>query len=951
MMQHSPDMQATFVPGHKLTHLPAFIRFILENKLEEFIRLQIQISRDIEAPVMKFFEGMPDDQLIQFSLEPTRAYWNYLVEGDIDAQLKDVLEKWKTNQLPGIERDQIVAEDITKGNYVRKTALTQLLPAYTSNFETYRQLSNEIDHYLQIVASATFNTYLEIQNARLDKLNTDLQRKEEQLLAAQEIARMGSFEWCLNDPAQSYYSPQLLQLFGLKQTTTLTDFMEHVHPADRTMLQDAIQQAIATNGLFECEYRYQYNGPEKVLWCRGKLRKGHTHNDFLSGTVMDVTENHRVVQELKQRDALYKQSQQLTHIGNWAWDVPTNTITWSDELYRIYGLEPQSETITFERFISFVHPDDREKRLQQVEQTLQGKPHDHVMRIRTVTGEEKVLKGKSEVSFNAQGEVISVTGTCQDITAEYQLQKQLEEEVHFVESLIDSSVDLITVFDQKLNLIAINKKALERFNLNRKDVLGKHVTEVFPFSVGSPYLTELQQGLNGETIHHAESKSLISENYYEQYFIPLTNARGETHAVLALNHDITDIKKVNIEISSLNASLELKNELLRRSEELHQKMVAEVEDYAILLLDPNGIVRNWNLGAEKIKGYKAAEIIGKSFELFYEEADRKSGLPYKLLNEAATKGRAVHEGWRVRKDGTRFWGSIVITALHGSNKEIIGFSKLTRDLSERKQAEEQLRLNNALLQQLNQSLELKNQLLERSNKELSAFSYIASHDLQEPLRKIKTFVNLIAEKEAEGLQPRQRELLDRVMVSANNMQRLIEDLLSYSRTHNSSDQFQRIDLNELLQSYKEELLNTLQKSSVTVTSDPLPVISGIRFQLHQLFDNLIGNSIKYAKAGVPVQVSITARRVPGIEIVQYGGSYGTTYHLLQFSDNGIGFEQKYAERIFEPFQRLHGKNEYSGTGIGLAICKKIVQNHGGVIFAQSEPGAGARFYVAFPVID
>ncbi len=948
-MEHPTEKQAANVASDKiLTHLPAYIKFILDHKLEEFIRIQLQISREVDAPVLKFFAGMSDDDLVKFSIAPTREYWTYLVTGDIENQLKDTLEKWKANQLPGIERDQIVAEDITKGNYIRKTALTQLLPQYTDDFELYRKISNEIDYYLQIVASATFNTYLEIQNARLDKLNATLQRKEEQLLAAQEIANMGSFEWCIKDRSQSYYSPQLLRIFGLEQTTTLVDFLQDVHQEDRQLLQETIQQSIATGSIFECEYRYTKNGNEKVLWCRGKVRQVNGQSEFLSGTVMDITERNRMVEELKQRDALYKQSQQLTHIGNWTWDVRTDTITWSDEMYRIYGLEPQAETITFDRFLSFLHPEDRKKRLTQIEQTLKGKPEDYLMRVRTVQGEEKILKGKSEISVDANGKVIRIAGTCQDITAEYLLNKQLENEVLFAESLIDASVDIIMVFDHDLKVMAINKKALELFNLKRSEVLGKAIAEVFPFSIGTYYVDELNKALSGHAIHHKESKSLMSERYYEQFFIPLANAQGLIHAALSISHDITDIKKTNIEISQLNASLEQKNELLRRSEEQHQKMVAEVEDYAIILLDPNGIIRNWNLGAEKIKGYKASEIIGKSFELFYGEGDRKEGLPFRLLNEAATKGRANHEGWRVRKDGTRFWGNVVITALHGSNKEIIGFSKVTRDLSERKQAEEQLRLNNALLQQLNQSLEQKNQLLERSNKELSAFSYIASHDLQEPLRKIKTFVNLIVEKESEGLQARQKELLDRIMVSSNNMQRLIEDLLSYSRTHNTSDQFQKIDLNELVNHFKEEHLNALNKSPVTITCGALPIISGIRFQLNQLFDNLIGNAIKYAKEDVPPSISITSSVVDGADLAQFGADYGQRYHLIEFRDNGIGFEQKYADRIFEPFQRLHGKNEYSGTGIGLAICKKIVQNHHGVIYAHSDPGTGSSFFVALP---
>src|SRR5690606_27249548 len=170
---------------------------------------------------------------------------------------------------------------------------------------------------------------------------------------------------------------------------------------------------------------------------------------------------------------------------------------------------------------------------------------------------------------------------------------------------------------------------------------------------------------------------------------------------------------------------------LRMSEERYHKMIAEVQDYAIILLNIDGVIENWNAGAEKIKGYTADEIVGKKFELFYTPADREDGLPGKLLKIAADKGRATHQGWRVRKDGTMFWGTIVITALHNNEGDIIGYSKVTRDLTHQKIAEDKLAAYTAEL--------------EKQNRELEQYAYVASHDLQEPLRKIRTFADLIRE--------------------------------------------------------------------------------------------------------------------------------------------------------------------------------------------------------------
>jgi len=374
-----------------------------------------------------------------------------------------------------------------------------------------------------------------------------------------------------------------------------------------------------------------------------------------------------------------------------------------------------------------------------------------------------------------------------------------------------------------------------------------------------------------------------------------------------------------------------KDELLESGERYH-KMIEEVEDYAIILLDRNGIIQNWNRGAEKIKGYKEGEIVGRSFSTFYLPEDRASGFPQKLLEQARKKGKAIHEGWRMRKDGSRFWGSIVLTALHNNAGDVIGFSKVTRDLTERKLAEDRLR-------------EYTNQL-EFQNKELEQFAYAASHDMKEPLRKIHLYNTFIAENEQNRLDEKSREFLKRSIDAVRRMANLIDDLLAYSKMAVHSEGFRSVQLDEVLDEivliYKEEL----EQHKVQIDSDPLPVVKAIPFQMHQLFYNLINNSIKYRHPARSPVIQVRSEMVLGIDF-DPDAEPNHHYYRLSVIDNGIGFDPLHVEKIFNIFQRL-SHNRAAGSGIGLAICKRIVQNHHGFIKASAQPGEGARFDVYLP---
>ncbi|CAN5828471.1 hypothetical protein BH24BAC1_BH24BAC1_32400 [soil metagenome] len=357
-------------------------------------------------------------------------------------------------------------------------------------------------------------------------------------------------------------------------------------------------------------------------------------------------------------------------------------------------------------------------------------------------------------------------------------------------------------------------------------------------------------------------------------------------------------------------------DVAQNREQVYHKMVEEIEDYAILLLDREGNIINWNKGAEKIKGYSAEEILGRNFSVFYTEKDRKEGRPLTLIQRSADHGKAIDEGWRVRKDGTTFWGSIVSTALHNEKNEVIGFTKVTRDLTERKLAEDNLR------QHLRQ--------LEFQNRELEQFAYVASHDLQEPLRTISSFVELLEESFRGKLDEESDRHFRYVLEASDRVRELIRALLDYSRLGRER-LLEWVDCPKVLEEVTSDLYASIQEANASVRWEGLPTVRAYPTELKLLFQNLISNALKFRKKDAAPEITVQAEKKEG-------------YWAFSVADNGIGIEEQFLEKIFVIFQRLHPRSEYKGTGIGLAHCKKIVGLHEGEIWAKAEPMRGSTFF-------
>jgi PAS domain S-box-containing protein len=373
------------------------------------------------------------------------------------------------------------------------------------------------------------------------------------------------------------------------------------------------------------------------------------------------------------------------------------------------------------------------------------------------------------------------------------------------------------------------------------------------------------------------------------------------------------------------------DEALRQSEERYRFLVEQVTDYGIFMLDEKGRIASWNEGARKIKGYNAQEIIGKYFSIFYPEEEIIKGKPQYELKIARQTGKYEEEGWRLRKDGSRFWANIVITATYNREGVLMGYSKVTRDLTERKESEKALRDSYEKYRMLSDELKIKNTELSNANKELEQFTSIVSHDLQEPIRTIKSFLQLIELKLNKGEVEQLNQYISKSINAANRMRELIQNLLQYAQLNKVEPVEEIINVHELVNEALQNIKASVDasKTKITIESE-VENIKGDRVQLVQLVQNLLSNALKFTETERP-RIDIKCSKENG-------------YVKFAISDNGIGIAESDLNKVFEIFRRLHTKKEYPGTGIGLAICKKVVDRHHGRIWPESEPGKGTTFY-------
>jgi len=625
------------------------------------------------------------------------------------------------------------------------------------------------------------------------------------------------------------------------------------------------------------------------------------------GVTRDITQREKAEEALRESEKQYRILFQSMLDGMFVIDAETLKVVLANEaLAKMYGFDSAEDVIGVNP-LEFIPPEDREKVARIIAEDMFEKDLRQMDELRTIARDGR------EIWVNTLGTRIEYQGrlaglvSIRDITERKKAEEALRESERRYRLLAENVADVITCVDMNLRPTYMSPSITRLLGYSMEEVMARGLEESL-----TPASTEVvMQALATElALEHDKQKDQFRPLVRELEFYRkdgstvwvevkvsfLRNSEGRPVEIISVLRDVTERRKAEEQI------------------QYQANLLANVND-AVIAWDKHFLVSLWNPAAERMYGWKAQEVLGRpGREILSSEfvGLERSQVIQNLRETGEFRGEIVH----YRKDGTPIYVESTAIVLKNGDDKITGYVTINRNITERKQAEEKLQKTLAEL--------------ERSNKELEQFAYVASHDLQEPLRMVASYVQLLARRYKGKLDADADDFIAYAVDGAGHLQRMINDLLAYSRVGTRGKPFQPTDCQAVLNQVLANLKVAIEESSAVITQDPLPMVMADESQMTQLFQNLINNAIKFrGKASPRVHISVEPKE---------------TEWVFSVRDNGIGIDPQYYERIFMLFQSLHSREEYPGTGMGLAICKKIVERHGGRIWVESEPGKGSTFY-------
>jgi PAS domain S-box-containing protein len=773
-----------------------------------------------------------------------------------------------------------------------------------------------------------------------------LRQSESTYKQAEVLANMGNWSWdIINQKLQ--WTDQLYRIYGLEpqsEEITIERFVGFIHPQDRPLIQESLDKGFPDD-FIDLTFRIiTDDGAQKTLRSIAQVQKNEQGQIInIIGTEQDITERESLISKLQESEKLYKQAQALSKLGNWTFDLKTKGFTWSDEMYEIYSLDKNSR-MTLNEWTAFIHPEDKEEVLNYLEDCIrERKAYDKVHRIIIPgLGKTKTLHRKGEFIFNDYGEPEKMVGTTQDVTEQFQIQQELKENQTFIRKIADATPSIITSYNINTGQYTFISEGLQKL-LGYEPDEAKEKGVLFFKNIVHPDDLEPLMVKNADALKEANQPENRDQSDIVEFVYRMRHANG-TYLWFHTYGTVFDRNSNGLVEHVLNISLDVTDqyEAIKTIEEQEHfiEHIADASPTVLYLFDINSdSIVYVNREIFFVLGYSREEILEMGSEVtsrLYHPDDIHLLPERKLSNKKiAEQDIMLQYECRIKnKEGEWQWflvrEVVFKTDDRGNVLQIVGAAL---DITLRKEMEKTLLQNSFQLEQSNASLE--------------EFAYIASHDLKEPLRKISTFGDRLVANSADRLTPEGKIYLSKIVDASQRMQTMINDLLSISMISGNKS-FERYSLQQILNETLQTLEYKIEQKNAIIKADPLPEASIIPSQFRQLFQNLLSNSLKFVQENRQPVITISCHYLKQSQVADYGLTGADRYLKLEFRDNGIGFENEFAGKIFAIFQRLHGRSEYEGSGIGLAICKKIVEHHGGVVYASGIPDEGATFTIMLP---
>jgi PAS domain S-box-containing protein len=602
----------------------------------------------------------------------------------------------------------------------------------------------------------------------------------------------------------------------------------------------------------------------------------------------------------------------------------------------------RDEVVQHRDLFDLIDPAQRETITERLDSLHRGEQTEGMeLEVRRKDGSRFQVLCSSTAVFDADGRFLHSNTTVVDISERKRAERRLSAHESFLQTITDRIPVHLAYYDKDLVCRFVNRAhALGNGKLPH-EMIGEPLALVVPPDLLPDILPHVADALNGQpqTFEVERGEPGAERNHYEIHYIPDTQD-GVVEGIFIELHDITERKRT--EEFVLEANRDLEERVRERSAELflseqrYRLMVDAVQDYCVYFVNEEGVITEWTESAQRLHGHRRQQIVGKPYRqlLAVHNGGEDEVDPDQVLRLAKAHGQWETRGWRLRDDGSRFWAHTVLTALRNEAGELQGLSSITRDMTAAKSLEDVM---NDLNKELEKRVAERTQQLVAANKDLDVFSHMVSHDLRAPLRHISSFVSLLQEHLSEHPDAMTQQYLGSIVKASKRMGLMIEGLLEYARLGRVAIESQPVPLTPLVEGVIGHLKQEHPNRQIEWTvEEDLPVVRGDAMLLAEVFTNLLENSVKFTRTHEQAHIEV------GWRVNPVGGR---TFYVR---DDGVGFNLEKAHNLFVMFQRQHHSMDFEGTGTGLALSQRIIDRHGGRLWAETAPGEGCVFYFTLP---